>query len=86
MEFSTNIHDWIAFLPTLTIVGVSFVLGRLWEYLRVNGTNDSRIESARLKRQLLASHVQTGVRVDARHSLSGALERPRTHTHIRAVK
>jgi len=84
MEVSLNIHDWIAFLPTLTIVGVSFVLGRLWEYLRVNGTNDSRIESARLKRQLRASHVQTGVRVGSPQSLSARVENPRTH--IKAVK
>jgi hypothetical protein len=67
-------------LWTLSVAGIGFFLGQLYETIKPDGTIQLSNRIARLRRQLIvARSVQNGDSVGAPVSLSAPVERPHTH-------
>ena len=77
--------ETLRFLGFGAIVGgISYLTGRLHEFSRPDGTNDSHMRIARLKRQLIvARSVHSGDSDGAPEFLSATVERRRTHQGVK---
>lgn len=71
---------WADFFWTVSVLGVGFFLGQLYETIKPDGTIELENRIARLRRQLIvARNVHSSDSVGAPASLSAPVERPHTH-------